>query len=347
MGYIYRIFDNNISYIGQTTRSVEERISEHIYEASRGVKNNKLCTWLRNNINKFEYETICECPDNQLDSIEAYYINKYNSYHMGLNSNNGGSGKRSIDYTESNTIIKNIITDYTSNMSISNLVIKYNISEAYLYKILRINKVKRSGVSKTENISNKNKAIYIYDTKFNFILKFESISHLLKYLESKGIRADYRNYYRRIKEAAKLGKLFKGYRWQYEDDLIYDNMTFNSIFDKEAYKNGGSITKNEHGLIECTNEFVNTCRNIKQYKCIICGKLITKGSKYCWQCYNKKRNAISYRDRQVPEGTVITYPFVKEELQGLYPKYTMRSIANYIGVSDKTVDKWLKKFKLK
>lgn len=58
-----------------------------------------------------------------------------------------------------------------------------------------------------------------------------------------------------------------------------------------------------------------------------------------------KSNA--YADRQVPEDLYIRYPFIKEELQQLYPKYTVNSIANHIGISYSTVNKWLKRYGIK
>ena len=84
--YIYKI-TNNINgkiYIGQTTRSVEERWSNHCSASSK-------CHAIKNAIDKYGKENfICsiltQCSDkNSLDYWEKYYINLYDSYLNGYN----------------------------------------------------------------------------------------------------------------------------------------------------------------------------------------------------------------------------------------------------------------------
>ena len=99
MGFIYKI-TNTIThkiYIGQTTRNLCERWSEHVHESiypHKGV--NK--TYLHKSIAKygpdaFIIEQIEEVPDDLLDTQEMFWISEYKSNHRdyGYNLTSGGS----------------------------------------------------------------------------------------------------------------------------------------------------------------------------------------------------------------------------------------------------------------
>lgn len=99
-GYIYK-FHNKITdkvYIGQTVRTLNERISEHLYEALNNKDNN----YFHNALNKYGIENfdICvlhtvDAPDkqsliNKLNILEIQEICNYNSFQEGYNANTGG-----------------------------------------------------------------------------------------------------------------------------------------------------------------------------------------------------------------------------------------------------------------
>ena len=51
---------------------------------------NKLYTNIREyGLNKFSFELLEECDASLLNEKEKYYINLYDTYHFGLNSNQG------------------------------------------------------------------------------------------------------------------------------------------------------------------------------------------------------------------------------------------------------------------
>lgn len=94
MGYIYKICNdiNNKVYVGQTTRTIEERFSEHCHSALKG-SNFLIHKAMREyGINNFFVVEIEKCNDELLDDKEKYYINKYDSYYNGYNSTPGGRG---------------------------------------------------------------------------------------------------------------------------------------------------------------------------------------------------------------------------------------------------------------
>ena len=90
---------NNKKYIGQTIRSLDKRIKEHISHAS---KDNKYAFHLAINkyrIDKFEWEEI-DVANNQeeLDEKELYWIDFYNTYGKGgYNMSVGGQFNKKTD----------------------------------------------------------------------------------------------------------------------------------------------------------------------------------------------------------------------------------------------------------
>jgi group I intron endonuclease len=76
------------SYIGQTTRTIEERFEEHVKHTSR-------CFAIKSAIQKYGWENIgkdwYECPDEDLDFDETFLISKMNTLAPnGYNLRKGG-----------------------------------------------------------------------------------------------------------------------------------------------------------------------------------------------------------------------------------------------------------------
>lgn len=98
MGFIYSITSpSNKVYIGQTKRSVEERIIEH-FKCHGG------CTILENAIKKhgkdnMKYEILLEVDNNHLDEYEIKFIDMYDTLEPnGYNIRSGGaSGSHSVE----------------------------------------------------------------------------------------------------------------------------------------------------------------------------------------------------------------------------------------------------------
>ena len=94
-GTIYKIENlvNGKVYIGQTIRTFKVRKSQHLNELRNGVKRNvKLqSAWNKYGENNFIFSIIGSFPVHQLDEIEIYYINKYDSFRNGYNMTTGGN----------------------------------------------------------------------------------------------------------------------------------------------------------------------------------------------------------------------------------------------------------------
>lgn len=94
--YIIKNTINNKVYIGQTVQEVSERFKQHLKPC---VMKTRGSYKIYNAINKYGKENFfvetleTNIPQNELDQKEIYYIDKYNSYKDGYNSNNGGNSK--------------------------------------------------------------------------------------------------------------------------------------------------------------------------------------------------------------------------------------------------------------
>jgi group I intron endonuclease len=128
-GSIYFIQHNRTGkiYIGQTTRTVETRIDEHVENSTNPYSNSynsRLCKALREEgIANFGYGTL-ETGINYdlLDSKEQYYIKQHNAFdwNNGYNSTPGGRANDKIYaemYKDSNYVNKSKVYSHTVNDS--------------------------------------------------------------------------------------------------------------------------------------------------------------------------------------------------------------------------------------
>lgn len=89
---IYRILnrDNGKSYVGQS-QDISHRKACHFYDLKNNVhKNPVLQADYNKNPNAFEFEILCKCKVEDLDDLERYFIQKYNSMNDGYNLSDGG-----------------------------------------------------------------------------------------------------------------------------------------------------------------------------------------------------------------------------------------------------------------
>ena len=101
--YVIENLENGKGYVGQTTRSVEQRFKEHCKSFSG-------CLKLRNAIQKygqecFYVETIWEgeCSQEELDALEFHYIEQFNTIDPhGYNLTYGGLGGKFSDEKRKN-----------------------------------------------------------------------------------------------------------------------------------------------------------------------------------------------------------------------------------------------------
>ena len=140
MGYIYKITNliNNKAYIGQTSTSLSARINKHFSKAK--TQNN--LTGIDAAIKKygkenFLVEKICECPNEDLDIQEKYYIAKYNTFNNGYNLTIGGKNSTTSLNLDEDEVIKK----YKELKTIKETAKYFNCSIRTISDILHNNKV--------------------------------------------------------------------------------------------------------------------------------------------------------------------------------------------------------------
>jgi len=142
MGYIYKITNkiNGKIYIGQTTTSIKERMRKHIDKAKReqesltGID----CAIRKYGVDNFIVEQICECPNEDLNAQERYYISKYNTFiGDGYNLTEGGYAGSTLKFTSQEAIDK-----YSELKNIKQVAKYFNCCEKTISNILHSNNIK-------------------------------------------------------------------------------------------------------------------------------------------------------------------------------------------------------------
>jgi group I intron endonuclease len=100
MSYVYKITNdvNGKMYIGQTSRTLDERFGEHLKEVrmSRSAGRPLYDAMRKYGVNHFHIEPIEET--NNPKEREVYWIEYYGTFKNGYNATFGGDGKWYIDY---------------------------------------------------------------------------------------------------------------------------------------------------------------------------------------------------------------------------------------------------------
>lgn len=104
IGYIYKITNkiNGKVYIGQTSKTIEERWKRHIIDTKRKDRKNSAIqnAILKYGKENFSIEEIEKCDISELNNREIYWIAFYDSFHNGYNCTLGGDGSRVIQLDE-------------------------------------------------------------------------------------------------------------------------------------------------------------------------------------------------------------------------------------------------------
>ena len=137
-GYIYKITNciNDKVYIGQTKTSIDKRWHAHKTRYNTGSKDGLYGAMRKYGIENFKIEQILECPIEDLNEMERFYIQKYDSFYNGYNLTLGGDGSPTLGLNEEEVIKKykelKYITDVAKffdccELVISNILHKNNI----------------------------------------------------------------------------------------------------------------------------------------------------------------------------------------------------------------------------
>ena len=94
---IYRCLNklNGKSYVGACMRSLSQRIWEHLADAKRNSQGNFHIALRQYGFENWTWETLATCQTKeQLDYLENYYVDMYDSFRNGYNMTQDGRGNR-------------------------------------------------------------------------------------------------------------------------------------------------------------------------------------------------------------------------------------------------------------
>jgi len=177
MDKIYMITNkiNDKKYIGQTKKTLKQRFSRHIYDSKRSdLKKIPLYhAFEKYGVGNFIIELIDVCEESQIDNMEKYYIQKYNTYVNGYNATLGGKSIIRIDIPE-----EEIVNHYLKTKSCRETARHFGID----HESVSI-RVKSAGYN---IFSKREQGNYKYTVQFEsgITKKFHSYTHIAEYLIS-------------------------------------------------------------------------------------------------------------------------------------------------------------------
>lgn len=330
--YIIKNTINDKVYIGQTVQSLNDRFKQHKTASLKGGKTKLYKAMQEYGTDVFYIELIGTYDVIQLTQKEIDNIIKYDSIHNGYNSVIPVGDV--LHTSRFNECIEDIIDMYLGGSTYNEIALRFNTSRNSVAKLcsdlsyIRVENKTRSKSNST--------GVVAYTRNYEPIAGFYSIKKVGEYLVSNGFKTpekDLRNLYNYINAACQRDNIAYGFRWQYYEDLLYEDKVFRTKFDKEAYIQGGiAYQPDGKKYFVCDGALDNKIvSNEKDNKCIICGNIISRDATLCRGCYTNKLQ------HNIPD---------KETLQELILKYSYEEIGRQYNVTGKSVRKWCNKYNI-
>lgn len=291
LGSIY-IIENDVNdkvYIGQTTKSIENRFSEHLKAALNRTKTDKFhCDILRIGKEHFRIRELERCSVDQLDSREKYYIKLYNAWENGYNSNTGGGGTSSLMHSEDK--VKAFIQACNTCNNYLEVAIKTGMNQKTVERLAR--KIGIYSKDKTCNtVDYKMGIVILYDRTFKPQRAFRTLGEALRFVGVKHIDK------RQLNSAFYMCSLYKGYRWQLLDTLTCimgnNKYTMNSLIDKKYILNNqeAMVETDRYGLSRVVGlVYADYIGESARENCSVCGSILGKDNE-CKMCKSKAQMA--------------------------------------------------------
>ena len=179
MGFIYKITNkiNGKIYIGQTIMPIKNRMYKHYSQARTG----KAITGIDAAIRKygednFEVEQLVECPNEDLNQQEQFYISKYKSFENGYNLTIGGQ----YTTTSLNIDIEKAIKKYNELQSVEETARYFNCCTETVSRLLKANGIEIKRHLNLDNLKNGIKFKEGDNTKKVRIIELDLIFNSLK-----------------------------------------------------------------------------------------------------------------------------------------------------------------------
>lgn len=323
IGYIYKITNNVNSkcYIGQTSKTIEDRWKEHIKtsqnEKREGYNYPLYKAFRKYGIENFSIDEIEECDISELNDREMYWIKYYDSYHNGYNQTLGGSGGKYLELDENEVIKK-----YSELKNASNTAKYFNCSSSTIKDILEKHNI---DIISSKYVSRETSIIITQkDLQGNILNTFNGRTEIGNWIVENNLMD--------TKNPAVAGERFcaKFYFHKYFEKWNYIwscNKTFD--FEKNKEKARASFKKNFYRH-----------KQSSKTKCPICEKIMELNSSCCLYCENEKRKQLAIQNREQKYN--VTREILKEQIRTM----SFLQIGKLYGVSDTMIRKWCKSYNL-
>lgn len=225
MGIIYKIENivTHETYIGQTKFSLDKRWRQHIKEAKEAMDGKRQSfpyfhrMIIKYGEDNFKPIILEECENNLLDERETYWINYYNSFEKGLNSQKGGTKtgivQKVSEFSTKGEYIKtyNSASDASIERKISASNIRHCCNGDYKTCAGSIWQWGDSQKLERELPQNygKERVVFQFDKQNNFIKEYSSIAAAAR--ES---QINYNSIYNVCRGTQKTAG---GYKWKYKE----------------------------------------------------------------------------------------------------------------------------------
>ena len=187
--YIYAIHNNfnDKVYIGQT-RDPEARWSKH----QRPRLDREIGRVMdRHGIEKFRFEVIHECTEEDWEYWEKFYIDEYDSYKNGYNNSLGGKGLSILEFSD-----EEVINKYRELQHINNTAEYFGCSKRTVSDILHrhkvpLNKTPINSFEKGHSNYEKYKEFITHERRGVYLpeydIEFESLIDCAKWMVEEGL----------------------------------------------------------------------------------------------------------------------------------------------------------------
>ena len=202
MSFIYLITNkiNGKRYVGQTSKTVEERFRNHIEDCYTTQNDNRpLYKALKKyGVDNFKVETLEECPNSKVNEREIYWIKKLGTFSKEYNATLGGDGYTQYDYNA-------IWIKYQELKNIQQTANYFHCDRRVVRSVINAHGIK--------NPSRKIKKVYQLDKECNILGEYDSLV-----AASKAVKGD-REGRNGIRTAClNSEKSAYGYKWCFVED---------------------------------------------------------------------------------------------------------------------------------
>ena len=212
MGIIYLIENqiNHKKYVGLTTRNLEIRWKEHMRHSSQTI-DKAIQKYGKDN---FTIKKIDECPDEELDEKEKYWIQYFNSVEEGYNITTGGRDENMVLDLTNFEKVKNLWEEGYGQKAITQLL-KINVETTHNYLL-------KNGITE-EDIKQRHREL-VGKSKSKKIVQLDINNNIIKIWDSiisidRAKICSKATINRCLKDPSKVSN---GYKWRYyesEDNI--------------------------------------------------------------------------------------------------------------------------------